>query len=104
MTKRLLAIFLVTTMILAVPVSTVAVTYCGYAGVEQIDDSIVISVSERSVTITGAQGQTLKVISLTGKEMLSKRIESPSQRVELNVPQGCYILKVGNVVRKVSIK
>jgi hypothetical protein len=104
MTKRLLSILLITTTIFVVPLSAWAVTYCGYAGVEQIDDTIVITVNQRSVTITGAQGETLKVVSLTGKEMLTVRIDSPSQRVELNVPRGCYILKVGNVVRKVSIK
>jgi hypothetical protein len=31
-------------------------------------------------------------------------IDAPVQRVELNLSKGCYILKVGKVVRKVSIR
>ena len=43
------------------------------------------------------------MISLTGRHLMKIRIESQSQQVELNMPKGCYILKVENVVRKVSI-
>ena len=59
--------------------------------------------SGNSVTVENAQGKILEVISLTGRHVMKKRIESQSQHVELNIPKGCYILKVDNVVRKVSI-
>lgn len=59
--------------------------------------------SGNSVTVENAQGKTLEVISLTGRHLMKIRIESQSQQVELNMPKGCYILKVENVVRKVSI-
>jgi hypothetical protein len=36
--------------------------------------------------------------------VMTLKIESPAQRVELNVPKGCYILKIGKVVRKVAIQ
>lgn len=54
--------------------------------------------------VTGAEGCTLEVVSLTGKKVLSVEISSPAQRIELNIPKGCYIVKVGKVVRKVSIR
>ena len=56
------------------------------------------------VTVTGAQGKVLQVVSLTGRLLATYRISSPSQRVELNLSKGCYILKVDKVVRKVSIQ
>lgn len=71
---------------------------------EQIDEQVVVTVKEQSVLITGAQGKTLEVVSLTGKRVMTVNIESPAQRIELNIPKGCYILKVGKVVRKITIR
>jgi hypothetical protein len=31
-------------------------------------------------------------------------IDAPVQRLELNLSKGCYVLKVGKIVRKVSIR
>jgi hypothetical protein len=73
-------------------------------GIEQVmDDDVNITVNGQIVTVTGAQGETLEVVSLTGRRVMTVKIESPAQKVELNIPKGCYILKVGKVVRKVSI-
>ena len=72
-------------------------------GIEQVDEDITISVEGSTVTITGGQGYTLEVVSLTGRRVMILKIESPAQRVELNIPKGCYILKIGKVVRKVSV-
>jgi hypothetical protein len=44
------------------------------------------------------------VVSLTGKRVMEERISSPAQQIELNIPKGCYIVKVGDVVRKVSVR
>ena len=71
---------------------------------QAIEEEITISVNGQWVVINGAQGQTLEVVSLTGRRVLTLKIESPAQRVELNVPKGCYILKIGKVVRKVAIQ
>lgn len=75
-----------------------------FAAVEQIGTSVTISVSGQTVLVAGAQGETLEVVSLTGRQVMTVKIESPSQRVELNVPRGCYILKVGKVVRKIQVR
>ena len=71
--------------------------------VEQIDSQVGISVSGQTAYVTGAQGETLEVVSLTGRLVMSVKIDSPNQRVELNIPKGCYILKVGKVVRKIQV-
>ena len=71
---------------------------------EQIEEQITLTVEGNSVLIDGAQGLKLVVISLTGRQVAEFRIDSPSQRIELNLSKGCYVLKVGKVVRKVSIQ
>lgn len=88
---------------LSVPV--LAVTMVMERGVaEQIDDEVTLSVEGNAVIVNGAQGEVLKVVSLTGRELAQYRIDSPAQRVELNLAKGCYVLKVGKIVRKVSIR
>ena len=104
MTKRLLIFSLTASLMLTAPVMVKAAD-AEMAPVEQaVDEDVSISVSGSTVTVSGAQGQTLEVVSLTGRCLLSVKIESPAQRIELNVPKGCYILKIGKVVRKVSIR
>ena len=75
-----------------------------FAAVEQTDDMIGIRMDGQAVCVTGAQGETLEVVSLTGRRVMSVKIESPAQRIELNLPKGCYILKVGKVVRKIQVR
>ena len=72
---------------------------------EQIEEpEPTISVDGNIVSVGGESGMKMEVVSLTGKSLMTVRIESPSQRIELNVPKGCYILKVGKVVRKVTTR
>ena len=102
MKKNLLIFSLAAILMLAVPSFVKAVIVA--PGIEQVmDDDINIIVSGQVVTITGGQGQTLEVVSLTGRRVMAVKIDSPAQKVELNIPKGCYILKVGKVVRKVTI-
>ena len=61
-------------------------------------------VKQSTLLVNNAQGETLEVVSLTGNKVLEVKIESPSQRIELDVPKGCYIVKVGKVVRKIAIR
>lgn len=103
MKKRLLIISLVTSFALTMPVAR-ATSNAEPALLEQVQEDITISVSGQTVLINGAQGKTLEVISLTGRQVLTVKIDSPSQRIELNVPKGCYILKIGKVARKVAIR
>lgn len=104
MTKRLLILPMSLLLLLAAPVSLKAADAEMMPIEQNVDDDINISVSGQTVTISGAQGETLEVVSLTGRRVLTVKIESPAQRIELNVPKGCYILKIGKVARKVAIR
>lgn len=72
---------------------------------EQIDEQApTLSVEGSTVSIKDADGLTLEVVSITGRAVATYKIEGPAQRIELNLPKGCYILKVGKVVRKITIR
>ena len=73
---------------------------------EQIDDNTpTITVEGKTVTIQGANGMTMEIVSLTGRPVAQHKIESSSQRIQLNnLQKGCYIIKVGKVVRKVTVQ
>lgn len=105
MTKRLLIITLFAACFFMLPTATQAVPSESF-GIEQNDEKneVQINVSKSTVHIVNAEGQVMEVISLTGRHVMSVRIESPAQRIELtNIPKGCYIIKVGKVVRKIVI-
>ena len=74
------------------------------AGIMVLQDSeVTITYSQGSVYVTGGEGLTIEVVSLTGNKVYEEVITSPSQKFDLNIPKGCYIVKVGKVVRKVSV-
>ena len=102
MVKRLLILSLTGLLLVSVPVVSQASTL-EFAAVEQTDEKIEISVEGQTVYVNGAQGEELIVVSLTGRQVLKAKIESPAQRIDLNLPKGCYILKVGKVVRKIQV-
>ena len=64
-----------------------------------------VTVSSSTVHVTGANGQMLYVYNVAGVRVMSIRIDGQDRRYELNLPKGCYIVKVGKTfVRKVFIK
>ena len=77
------------------------------SAIEIIDNDFVgitISVSESTLRVIGAAGLTLSIYNVAGVHVQSFRVEGADKRYELNLPKGCYIVKVGKVVRKISIK
>lgn len=72
--------------------------------IENDVQSVSISVSGTVLHVSGANGQVLKVYNVTGVCLMSVRVDSQDKRYELNVLKGCYIVKVGKTVRKISIR
>ncbi len=73
--------------------------------VEMAAGEVSIDYSGRTIHVENAQGEVLRVYDVTGVSVMTIKIQSSSQKVELgNLPKGCYIVKVGNVVRKISVK
>ncbi len=102
MTNKILAFIFAVAMGAAVPVTAVADT-----SIEIIDNevqTINVAVSESTIHVTGANGQIMHVYNVTGMKLMSVKIEGQDKKVEINLPKGCYIVKVGKVVRKIYIK
>lgn len=76
----------------------------GVAEMVEQERNVTLTVEGNGVQVSGAAGMVLEVVSVTGRHVATIKIESPAQRVELNLPKGCYILKVGKVVRKVTLQ
>ena len=60
--------------------------------------------AESVLHITGANGMVLHVYNVAGVRVMSVKVEGADKRIELNLPKGCYIVKVGKLVRKISIQ
>ena len=106
MIRRLLLTSFATAFLGLVPVAAGATSDASPA-IEvslQQEQEVTISYSEGFLYINGAENQMLEVVSLTGKKVLQEKIDSPAQKIEVSLPKGCYIVKVGDVVRKISVK
>ena len=102
MTKVLLTLSLLATILMGNPIETRANN-----AIELIDNdfqSIVITVTESTLHISGAAGQMLAIYDVAGIRVVYLKVESSDKRFELNLPKGCYIVKVGKVVRKIAIR
>ena len=102
MMKRILYAAFSMMLLLGVPQDA-----CAASSIEIIDNDIAtisISVSESTLRVTGASGLMLTIYNVAGVHVHSFRVEGADRHYELNLPKGCYIVKVGKVVRKISIK
>jgi len=68
-----------------------------------VEGGIQISFSGKSLRVVGAQGQTVEIYNVTGVRVFSAGISSDDQSFSPNLSRGCYIVKVGKVVRKINI-
>lgn len=67
-------------------------------------NQIGISYYNGTLHITGAAGLSVSVYNIVGQKVYEGRIDSSDKRIELNLPANCYIVKVGSVARKISVK
>lgn len=63
-----------------------------------------ISTVNSTLHITNAAGQVVHIYSITGERLMSFRVDGDDKRFDLPLQRGCYIVKVGKVVRKISIR
>ena len=64
-----------------------------------------VSISESVLHVSGANGQTLYIYNVAGVRVMSIKIDGLDRRIDLgSLTKGCYIVKVGKTVRKISIR
>lgn len=75
------------------------------SAIENEQAPITITVNESTVHIKNADKKIVSIFNLTGVEVKRISIDSPSKTIDLNfLPKGCYIIKIGNVARKVYLR
>ncbi len=102
MTKTLLTILFATALMLGNPL-----TLRANAALETIDNdfqNVVISVTESTIHVSGGAGQMLAIYDLAGVRVVYFKIDSAEKHFDLGLPKGCYIVKVGKVVRKIAVR
>ena len=73
-------------------------------GIEMSVSGITLSISGGNVHINGANGEVMEVFNLTGTKVATIRIDSNEKTFALNLPKGCYMIKVSKIVRKISVQ
>lgn len=102
MIKTILSTIFVGILMLVCPVPAAA-----SQGIEIVDNSvqgISIVYSSSILRVTGAEGEVMQVYNVAGVRVMSVKVEGADKSYELSLPKGCYIVKVGKYVRKISIR
>ena len=104
MAKYILAISLAALFSFSMPAKTMAST-----AIEIIENDLQptaanITVNGGSIRVSGANGKIMYVYNLAGVRIHSIKVEGADRTYDLNLSKGCYIIKVGTTVRKVSLK
>lgn len=73
-------------------------------GIEMSISGISLSIKDGNVHIVGANGEVMEIFNLTGAKVATVRIDSNDKTFALNLQKGCYLIKVGKIVRKISIQ
>ena len=68
------------------------------------NDGVEAELTPITINIVGAAGKTLEIFNVAGVRVATFKIDNDDKTLNLNLGKGCYILKAGKVVRKVSIR
>ena len=64
-----------------------------------------VSFDDNVLRVTEGSGLTLRIYNVAGgAPVLTLKVDSQDKRIELNLPKGIYIVKVGKVARKIVVK
>lgn len=62
-----------------------------------------ITVRGTNIHIQHATGKVLEIFSLTGSKVATYKIDNDDKQIDLSLRKGCYIIKLGQTVRKITI-
>ena len=67
-------------------------------------NDITVTISGTDLHVVNAHGETLQIYNVAGVCVETIKIDGEDKHYTLNLSKGCYIVKVGKIVRKISIK
>lgn len=102
MIRYIYAIIIAFVLTLAVPTDVCAAEFNNY--IEQEQQPVVAVTGNSNLHVQNANGQTVYVYNVAGVVVQTVKVMGQDVNIELNLPKGCYIIKVGKTVRKISVK
>ena len=102
MLKTILSISIGVLLLLALPQQSVAAPFVDV--VETSMQDVTISMNESVLHVCGANSQVMQIFNVAGVCVMSVKVDGPDKKYELNFAKGCYIVKVGKTVRKISVR
>lgn len=103
MKKKIFASIVLAGM-MAVGVPTMASAEASVLIIEQESQRITVSVSGSVLRVSGADGEVLHIYNVTGVRVMSIKVDGYEKSYTLNLQKGCYIVKIGKTVRKITIR
>ena len=73
-------------------------------GIETSISTVNITVSGNTVRISGTNGEDIEIFNLTGTKITTIKTDTTGKTYSVNLQKGCYLVKIGKVVRKISIR
>lgn len=72
--------------------------------IENNMSAVTFVVSGNTVRVSGTNGEDIEVFNLTGVKITTIKTDTTGKTFTVNLQKGCYLLKIGKVVRKISIR
>lgn len=105
MTKTILSFAFAVTLIFSAPQIIHAEKMVEITDNLDIDtQGISVSLEQSVLHVSGASGQVMQIYNVAGVCVMTVRVDGDDKRYDLDLNKGCYIVKVGKVVRKISIR
>ena len=73
-------------------------------GIETNVTTVSIEVNGNTVRVSGTNGEDIEIFNLTGTRITTIKTDTAGKTYSYNLPKGCYLVKIGKVVRKISIR
>lgn len=73
-------------------------------GIEASISTVSIAVSGNTVKVSGTNGEDIEIFNLTGTKVTTIKTDTSGKTFSATLPKGCYLVKIGKVVRKISIR
>lgn len=91
-------------MMFGIPATMIASSTRSIEIIEQEILQPAVVLQGNTLVVSNANGQMLYIYNVAGVRVMSVKVDGPERSYELSLPKGCYIVKVGKVVRKISVK
>lgn len=104
MTKTLLSIVFSAMLFVGSPLTSHAGNAIEIIEIENDLQDVTVTIDGNDLHVVNALGETLQIYNVAGVCVETIKVDGDDKHYNLDLAKGCYIVKVGKIVRKISIK